>query len=209
MTKGLLPFVEEESADIFCMQETKAMPDQVEITAEDLDGVDFFWSSAEKKGYSGTLTVVKEAVENVQHGMGIAKFDKEGRFVITQHKDFTLYNIYFPNGAMSEERHQFKMEFLEELYKHLKKRIDKKESIIVVGDYNIAHRAIDIHDPVRLDGQSGFMPEERAWMDKFFALGFIDTFRYMYPEKKEVYSWWSYSLSMRSKVTDLRFLRKL
>ncbi|MCB0348002.1 MAG: exodeoxyribonuclease III [Bdellovibrionales bacterium] len=192
INKGLIDFVEKESADIFCVQETKAHPSQVEVEPEDLDGVEAFWSTAEKKGYSGTLTVVKEPVRSVKHGVGITKFDSEGRFVITEHKDFSVYNIYFPNGAMGEDRHNYKMEFLETMYEHFKKRLANGDSIVVLGDYNIAHAAIDIHDPVRLDGESGFKPEERAWMDKFFSLGFVDTYRHMHPEQKDAYTWWSY-----------------
>jgi exodeoxyribonuclease-3 len=192
MNKGLVDFVASEAADVFCVQETKAHPTQVELEAEDLDGVEAFWSTAEKKGYSGTLTVTKEPVRSVKHGIGIPKYDSEGRFVITEHKDFSLYNIYFPNGAMSETRHLYKMEFLETMYEHFKQRLARGDSLVVLGDYNIAHAAIDIHDPVRLDGESGFKPEERAWMDKFFALGFVDTFRHMNPTQKDAYTWWSY-----------------
>ncbi len=192
MNKGLLEFVEKESADIFCVQETKARPEQVEVTAEDLDGAEFFWSSAEKKGYSGTLTVLKEPVGEALHGVGIPKFDNEGRFIITRHPNFLLYNIYFPNGGASEERHYYKMEFLEMLLQHLDKKIKEGNEIILVGDYNIAHTEIDIHDPVRLDGESGFKPEERDWMNRFFDLGFTDCYRHFHPEEKDIYSWWSY-----------------
>lgn len=192
LKKGLEDFVVEQGADVFCIQETKAHPEQVEITAEDLDGVEAYWSSAEKKGYSGTLTIVKEPVQNVEHGVGVHKFDNEGRFVITEHGDILVYNIYFPNGAMNEDRHQFKMEFLDYMYNHFKEQLAKGKSLVVLGDYNIAHKEIDIHDPIRLKNTSGFLPEEREWMDRFFELGFIDTYRHFYPDKKDMYSWWSY-----------------
>tara|TARA_B100001248_G_scaffold260589_2_gene249247 strand:+ start:4746 stop:5510 length:765 start_codon:yes stop_codon:yes gene_type:complete len=192
LRKGLEDFVATEAADIFCVQETKARPEQVEIEPEDLDGVEAYWSSAEKKGYSGTLTVVKEPAQSVKYGLGISKFDSEGRFVVTEHRDFDLYNVYFPNGAMNEDRHNYKMDFLDTFYKHLKKELKRGKSIVLLGDYNIAHTRIDIHDPDRLDGVSGFKPEEREWMDRFFDLGFVDTYRHFYPDKTDVYSWWSY-----------------
>src|SRR5690606_28244804 len=111
---------------------------------------------------------------------------------MTDYEAFDLYNIYFPNGGSGEPRHLFKQDFLKKLNIHLKEKIKKGREIIVVGDYNVAHREIDVHDPVRLSKESGFLPEERAWFDDFLSLGFIDTFRYFYPEAKDRYSWWSY-----------------
>jgi exodeoxyribonuclease-3 len=151
-----------------------------------------YWSSAQRRGYSGTATFLRQQPESVSLGIDIPEFDQEGRFVITEHKDFSLYNIYFPNGAMSEIRHQFKMDFLRKLNLHLAERIKKGRQIIVLGDYNVAHHEVDVYDPVRLANCSGFLPEERAWMDDFMALGFVDTFRYLNPDVKDRYSWWSY-----------------
>ncbi|MCC6138205.1 MAG: endonuclease/exonuclease/phosphatase family protein, partial [Bdellovibrionaceae bacterium] len=117
----------------------------------------------------------------------------EGRFVITHHKDFVLYNVYFPNGASGKERHDFKQEFLKEFTAHLVEQMNvHKKNIILVGDYNVAHQDIDIYDPIRLAKTSGFLPEERSWFGQFLNAGFIDTFRYKYPNVKDKYSWWSY-----------------
>jgi exodeoxyribonuclease-3 len=199
LKKGLLDYIEAYEPDIFCVQETKAHREQVELTDQEFGFTVSYWSEAEKKGYSGTANFCLDEVVDATDKIGEPKFDTEGRFVISDHEDFLLYNIYFPNGAASEERHFYKMDFLEMLYQHMKKKLAEGREIIVVGDYNIAHKAVDIHDPVRLDGTSGFKPEEREWMDKWFALGFVDTFRLMYPDAKDAYSWWSYRAGARER----------
>ena len=131
-------------------------------------------------------------VQDVSKGIGVRKFDSEGRFVITKHKSFSLYNVYFPNGSASEERHFFKQEFLRKFSHHLEKKVKKGEDIILVGDYNVAYKEIDVFDPVRLSSVSGFLLEERKWFLEFLNRGFVDVFRFFYPEKKDCYSWWSY-----------------
>jgi len=128
----------------------------------------------------------------VEYGMGSKKFDDEGRFVVTQIADITIYNVYFPNGSAREERHHFKQEFLRKFLRHLMKRLAAGDKVIVLGDYNVAHREIDVHDPVRLSKVSGFLPEEREWFSQFLDAGFIDTFRFFHPDAKERFSWWSY-----------------
>ena len=137
-------------------------------------------------------TYLNLPVEKVDHGIGIKKFDDEGRFVVTQIQDITLYNVYFPNGSAREERHLFKQEFLKKFLRHLMKKIAMGQKIIVVGDYNVAHRPEDVHDPVRLCKVSGFLPEEQQWFSDFLDAGFVDTFRHFHPEAKERFSWWSY-----------------
>lgn len=195
--KGFLEFIKREDPDILCIQETKAHPDQLdEELLYPLNRVGYF-SSAEKKGYSGTATFLKQQPDDVYHGIRIKKFDSEGRFVVTEQKGFTLYNVYFPNGASREERHNYKMEFLEKFTRHLKKKIDKGESVVVVGDYNVAYLEYDVYDPVRLSKSSGFLPEEREWFNKFLKTGFVDTFRHFYPDDKEKYTWWSYRENAR------------
>jgi exodeoxyribonuclease-3 len=190
--KGLIEFIEREDPDVLCLQETKAHIEQCEPALRAPAGRDGHWSSASRKGYSGTATFSKTAPLASATGIGIEEYDSEGRFVITKHQDFTLYNIYFPNGGSGEERHLFKQKFLQRLSEHLRPLIERGEKIVVTGDYNIAHKPIDIHDPVRLRKESGFLPEERAWFDSFLQMGFVDTLRYMYPEKTGVYTWWSY-----------------
>jgi exodeoxyribonuclease-3 len=190
--KNLTPFVEKAKADILCLQETKAHRDQCEPEIQTLAYPQAYWSSAIRKGYSGVATFCKTEPLSVKTGIDIPEYENEGRFVITEHPHFLLYNIYFPNGGSGDERHEFKQEFLSQLYHHLEKQLKRGKEIIVVGDYNIAHRPIDIYDPVRLAKESGFLPEERAWMDAFFDLGFIDTFRYFNKDAANRYSWWSY-----------------
>lgn len=190
--KNLLDFLSHENPDVFCIQETKAHIDQVEIGARTLMRKYSYWSSATKKGYSGVATFVNNEPPRVELGMGIPEYDSEGRIVITDHGEFDLYNIYFPNGGSGDVRHHFKQKFLKDLNVHLKEKLNTGRQIVVVGDYNVAHEAIDVHDPIRLSNVSGFFPEERAWFDSFLDLGFIDTFRYFKPREANRYSWWDY-----------------
>lgn len=194
--KGFLPFVEREAPDVLCLQETKAHFDQVENQVREPSGMKGSWSSAIRKGYSGVATMerpnsplpVREWIPKI----GNELYDQEGRVVITDHGPFLLYNIYFPNGGSGQERHDFKQVFLQELGVHLSQKIASGREIILVGDYNVAHRDIDVYDPIRLAKESGFLPEERAWFDSFLALGFVDTFRHFHPEEKGAFTWWSY-----------------
>lgn len=165
--KGLLEYLEREDPDILCIQETKAHPEQLDESLLHPPGRSAYWSSALKRGYSGTVTYTKREPDSIQHGIRVRKFDSEGRFVVTQYPDFLLYNVYFPNGAASEERHDFKQEFLEKFRRHLAKRIAEGLEVIVVGDYNVAYRETDVFDPVRLSKVSGFLPEEREWFGRF------------------------------------------
>lgn len=195
--KGMFEFFEEQKPDIFCLQETKAHPEQVEDSYRQPMGMTSYWTSAFRKGYSGTATYCLETPKQVQHGIGIRKYDNEGRFVITRHQDFLLYNVYFPNGGASQERHDFKQEFLVRFNAHLRRQLEAGEAVIVLGDYNVAHEEVDVHDPKRLSKESGFLPEERQWFDQFLELGFHDCFRELHPNAKERYSWWSYRENAR------------
>lgn len=190
--KGLIDFLHAEEPEIFCIQETKAHIEQVEPEAQTL-GYDLsYWSSAKRKGYSGVATFTSERPLEVKKGFGFEEYDSEGRIVWTTHDQFDLYNIYFPNGGSGEERHNFKQKFLKDLNLHLKGELAKGKEIIVVGDYNVGHKEIDVYDPKRLSKESGFLPEEREWFSNFLDLGFVDTFRHFHPEEKDRYSWWSY-----------------
>jgi len=190
--KGLLNFIEDEAPDILCLQETKAHLEQVPPQLRDLGYPHSVWSSAQRKGYSGVATFSNLKWDQQQTGMGIDKYDQEGRIIVTSFGKIDLYNIYFPNGGSGEERHLFKQTFLEDLNRHLKSELAKGRSIILVGDYNVAHKEVDVYDPVRLSKASGFLPEEREWFNRFFALGFEDCFRRFHPDQKDRYSWWSY-----------------
>ena len=190
--KGFVEFIERLDPDLLCVQETKAQREQCEPAIVNAAGRASFWSSAKRKGYSGTATFCKTEPVSVSYGIGNEDYDSEGRFVITEFEDFTLYNIYFVNGGSGKERHDFKQRFLADLSAHLKPLIAAGKKIIVAGDYNVAHREIDIYDPKGLAGESGFLPEERAWFDSFLALGFVDTFRHFHPNQADRYTWWSY-----------------
>ena len=189
--KGLFEYLRQEDPDLFCLQETKAHPDQLDAAVHHPEGRLSYWSSAQKKGYSGVVTYCKKAPVHVDYGIGIRKYDSEGRFVITDHKDFVLFNVYFPNGGSGDERHEFKQEFLARFANHLKNIKESGREIVLVGDYNVAYLDIDVFDPVRLSKVSGFFPEERKWFRDFLELGFVDTFRLKHPDQAEIYSWWS------------------
>lgn len=191
--KGFLEFIDRERPEILCIQETKAHTDQLDESLIHPFNYDSYWTSCStRNGYSGVATYTTLPVENVEHGIGIKKFDDEGRFIVTQVHDILIYNVYFPNGAAREERHLYKQEFLKKFLRHLIKQLASGQKVIVLGDYNVAHNDIDVHDPVRLSKISGFLPEEREWMSRFLEAGFIDTFRHFQPDEKERFSWWSY-----------------
>lgn len=190
--KGFFQFLNEEKPDILCLQETKAHPDQVELEIVNPEGYKSYWSPAQRPGYSGTATYTKSDIADVKTGIGIKKFDSEGRFVVTDHDDFLLYNVYFPNGGSGEERHLFKQEFLKKFTEHLQAKIKAGREIVLVGDYNVAHLAIDVYDPKKLANESGFLPEEREWFSHFLSIGFVDLFRQFHPDEKHCFTWWSY-----------------
>lgn len=196
--KGLVDFLKTTQPTIFCVQETKAHQEQCEDGLRTLGFENAFWSSAVKKGYSGTATFSQIPCQRVTKDIEFEEYSQEGRFVVTEYPFFDLYNIYFPNGGSGDVRHTFKQKFLKDLNIHLKAQLKSKRPTVVVGDYNVAHTEIDIHDPVRLSKESGFLPEERAWFDDFIALGFVDTFRHLHPNEKECYSWWDYRTFARA-----------
>lgn len=195
--KGLLDWLKANEVEIFCVQETKAQPEQLKEKAElEAMGYHQYWHSAEKKGYSGVATFTKLEPDQVIEGCGIERYDAEGRILRTDFGDLTLLNCYFPSGTTGEPRQSFKMEFLDSFFEWIQELRQERPKLIVLGDYNIAHREIDIHDPVRNKKSSGFLPEERAWMDRWFASGFTDAFRYLHPDEVQ-YSWWSYRANAR------------
>jgi exodeoxyribonuclease-3 len=191
MNKGLIDWLKTDPADIICLQETKAHRDNVDYKQfNDLNYYDY-WFSAQKKGYSGVAVFTKIKPDNVVYGTGHKVSDDEGRVIQLDFGDVRLINAYFPSGTAGDERQQFKYEWLEELYAYLDKLKETYPKLILCGDYNIAHKEIDIHDPKGNKKSSGFLPEERAWMDKFLGSGgWIDAFREFHPEPDR-YSWWS------------------
>lgn len=199
LNKGLLDWVRANGIDIFCVQETKAHPEQVKERAEfEALGYEQHWHSAEKKGYSGVATFSRIEPDDVVAGCGIEKYDQEGRILRTDYGDWSVLNCYFPSGTTGDVRQAFKMEFLDDFHRWIKELRRERPKLIIVGDYNIAHAEIDIHDPVRNKNNSGFLPEEREWMSQWFDNGFTDAFRYLNPDKVE-YSWWTYRAGARKK----------
>ena len=190
INKGFIDWLKTDPADAVCLQETKAQKENVDHTAFDALGYDNYWFSAQKKGYSGVAVFTKIKPDKVEYGNGHGPSDNEGRVLQMDFGDTRLINAYFPSGTSGDERQDFKYKWLHEFFIYLNKLKKKYPRIILCGDYNIAHKEIDIHDPKGNKNSSGFLPEERAWMTKFFDSGWVDTFRQFHPEPHR-YSWWS------------------
>ncbi len=201
--KGILNWFSKEHPDVLCIQETKAMKEQLPDDLINVKGYNSFFSSAEKKGYSGTATYTKVNPAKVSNDIGIQKFDSEGRFLVTEFDEFMLFNIYFPNGKAKAERLQYKMDFYEAFLKHLKKLLKQDKKIVICGDVNTAHKEIDLARPKPNEKVSGFLPEERAWIDKLLEAGFIDTLR-VFNQKPEQYTWWDMMTRARDRNVGWR-----
>jgi exodeoxyribonuclease-3 len=188
--KGFIDWLKTDPADIICLQEIKAEKDNVDFAAIEALGFDTYWFSAEKKGYSGVAIFSKRRPDAVFYGNGIMQSDAEGRVLRADYGDVTLINAYYPSGTTGEVRQTYKYQWLDEFYEYLEELRKVRPKLIICGDYNIAHKPIDIHNPVGNKKTSGFLPEERAWMDKFYDAGYIDTFRVFNPDP-HFYTWWS------------------
>ena len=186
---GLLDWLCKESPDILCVQETKARPEQLSKDLLEPQGYYTYWNYPERKGYSGVATFTKNEPVIVEYDLNTLKVDSEGRIVITKYEEFSLMNVYFPNGKKDEERLNYKMEFYEAFLEHVRPLIASNEKLVVCGDVNTAHKEIDLAHPKANEKVSGFLPVEREWMDRFVANGFIDTFRH-FNEEPEQYTWW-------------------
>ena len=200
LRKGLAEWAGEVRPDIICIQETKAYVEQVDM--RELEALGYHhqaWHIAvSKKGYSGVLTISTTEPDHVQYGMGNDKYDCEGRVVRTDFGDLTILNCYFPNGGRGDERQQFKYEFLDDFLAYVLDLQRMRPNLRVVGDYNIAHNEIDLHSPKTNHKNTGFLPEERAWMTEWFATtGLLDTYRHLHPEGQD-YSWWSFRANARN-----------
>lgn len=198
MAKGLLEWIKAVNPDIVCFQETKAQPDQIPIFEFEEAGYQSFWHSAEKKGYSGVGILTKTKPDKVVTGIGIKKYDDEGRFLRADYGDITVVSVYHPSGSSGEERQGFKMQWLTDFHKYITELKKERPNLILCGDYNICHKPIDIHNPISNAKSSGFLPEEREWIGGFIDDGFIDSFRYFNQEPKQ-YTWWSYRFNARAK----------
>ena len=198
LRNGLADWLAMQPADVLCLQEVKATPDQVDLSPLTALGYALVgWHAAEKKGYSGVAIWAKRPADRVEVGCGIAAYDQEGRVLRADFGELTVLNCYFPSGTSGDERQGVKMAFLDDIYRYVQALKAERPQLVVCGDYNIAHTERDIHDPVRNKNTTGFLPEERAWMSDWFAGGFVDAFRHCYPEEV-VYSWWSYRAAARA-----------
>lgn len=200
LTKGFEDFFKNVNADIFCIQETKCQEGQVEL---EFEGYQSFWNSAEKKGYSGTAIFTKIKPLSVKFGIGIEEHDKEGRVITLEFKDFYMVNIYTPNSKRELERLDYRQIWEDEIRKYLL-NLNKTKPVIMCGDLNVAHKEIDLKNPKTNTHNAGFTIEERNKMTELLNSGFIDTFRYLYPDKTDRYTWWSYMRKAREKNVGWR-----
>lgn len=200
INKGFEEFFKQVDADIFCIQETKCMPDQINLQ---FAGYKSYWNSAEKKGYSGTAVFTKKEPMSVKYGIGMEEHDKEGRVITLEYEKFYMVNIYTPNSKRELERLTYRQIWEDEIRKYLIK-LNKTKPVIVCGDLNVAHKEIDLKNPKTNRRSAGFTDEERSKMTELLDAGFIDSFRYLYPNKENAYTWWSYMRKAREKDVGWR-----
>lgn len=199
VSKGLTEWITAEDPDIICIQETKLQQGQIDSSIfEKIGYKHHYWHYAQKKGYSGVALFSKEKPLDVHYGIGSELFDKEGRTVIALFKDYSVLSVYFPSGTSGDERQDFKMKWLDAFFEFILKFRGKYPNLIICGDFNICHKPIDINYPERHETYSGFLPEEREWLDKFTQSGFVDSFR-VFDQRPNQYSWWSYRANSREK----------
>jgi len=196
--KGLMNWISTENFDIVCVQETKAQPEQIDLSGFEMLGYKAYLHSALKPGYSGVAIFSKIPFESVKLGIGLKDFDSEGRFIQADFKGISLINSYFPSGTMGDVRQDVKMKYLDAFYNYTENLKKSQPKIIVCGDFNICHKEIDISKPENKKGVSGFLPEEREWVTKFLESGFIDAFR-EFDKRPDKYTWWSYRAGARKK----------
>ncbi len=195
--KDFLSWLEESNADVVCIQETKAQEDQIPNFDFAALGYETYSFSAQKKGYSGVAILCKTTPDKLVKGIGIEKYDFEGRFIRADFGDISVISVYHPSGSSGDIRQEFKMEWLKDFNRYILELRKERPKLIISGDYNICHEAIDIHAPKRNAKSSGFLPEERQWMTDFLAEGYIDTFRHLNKDPDN-YSWWSYRANARA-----------
>jgi exodeoxyribonuclease-3 len=196
--KGALNWAFAQKPDVFCLQEIKARPEQIPEEQRTRPGYEAIWNPAERPGYSGVVTFTAAPPLEVELGLASPRFDNEGRVIRTRHQGFLLYNIYFPNGQRGQERVDYKLDFYARLLKLCDTLHAAGENIVITGDFNTAHQPIDLKNPKENETTSGFLPEERAWVQKFLDHGFVDVFRRLYPDRVQ-YTWWTYRFAARAR----------
>ena len=200
MQKGFMEYFKEADADIFCLQETKMQPGQLEL---DLPGYHQYWNSAEKKGYSGTAVFTRQEPLKVAYGIGVEEHDHEGRVITLEYEDYFVITVYVPNSQRELTRLQYRMQWEEAFLKYLKK-LEESKPVIYCGDLNVAHQEIDLKNPKSNRRNAGFTDEERKCFGNVLENGFVDTFRYFYPDQRDAYYWWSYMGQARAKNVGWR-----
>ena len=199
LNKGAGNWMREIQPDVICLQEIKTKVEQLSPEQRLVfDGWHEFWNPAERPGYSGVATFTKQEPLESSNFIGIEKFDREGRVILTKFADFVLMNIYFPNGKKDDERLQYKLEFYEAILNLSNEYHQKGENVIICGDFNTAHKEIDLKNPKQNSKISGFLPEERAWLDRYLENGFVDVYRHFYPDTVQ-YTWWTYRFNARKR----------
>jgi len=198
MGKGLMDWMKSAAPDILCIQEIKASPEQVGVFELEEMGYYHYWYPAQKKGYSGVAIFSKIKPDNIIYGCGISEYDFEGRVIRADYGDISVLSVYHPSGSSGDDRQAFKMKWLDDFTAYIENLRSTRQKLIISGDYNICHKAIDIHNPKSNVNTSGFLPEEREWFDQFVNLGYVDAFRYFNQEPHQ-YSWWSYRAGARGK----------
>jgi exodeoxyribonuclease-3 len=196
LSKGFASWLKATEADVICIQEIKALESQIDTTVFDELGYHHYWFSAQKKGYSGVAILCKKKPNNIVYGSEIEHMDFEGRILRVDFDAVSIMSLYLPSGT-NTARLDYKFQFMDEFQAYINQLKVSHPNLIICGDYNICHQPIDIHDPIRNKNTSGFLPEERAWLDQFMKSGFIDSFRLLNPEPHQ-YSWWSYRANARA-----------
>ena len=203
LKKGFGEFLLSAKPDILGLQEVKSLPDQLADKDREFPGYRHAWNGAERKGYSGVAAFFSKEPQGVANGLGAAHFDSEGRVITLEYAGFYLLNVYFPNGGQGPERLAYKLEFYETFLLHIEKLRRTGKAVVFCGDVNTAHNEIDLARPKENAGNSGFMPIERAWLDKITGLGWVDTFRAQHPEPGQ-YTWWDYKTRARERNVGWR-----
>lgn len=198
LRKKALEWIPEVDPSVLCFQEIKVQLDQISEDEATIEGYDAVWNPAERKGYSGVVTFHREEPIEVEKGIGFDEFDNEGRVIRSRFEDFYLYNIYFPNGGQDNKRVPYKLEFYEKLLNICDGLHQRGAEIIITGDFNTAHEEIDLANPKSNEKNTGFLPKEREWIDKYLEHHFVDAFRELYPERED-YTWWTYRYNARKK----------